>query len=110
MGQVAINIRGKQYHISCEDGQEAHVARLGRNLDTRAEELVSSNANISESLMMVMLALLVSDELSDAEGELEDISTGGRGNTLSAAEDNIVESINALCAQIESIAERLEPA
>lgn len=109
MGQVAVNISGKQYQISCDDGQEAHVARLGRYLDARAEELVNSNANISETLLMVMIALLVADELSEDEGELEDSSKGRRANDLSAAEDNIAESIDALCARIESIAERLEP-
>ena len=33
MGQVSITIRGRQYQIACDDGQEAHVARLGRYLD-----------------------------------------------------------------------------
>ena len=38
MAQVSINIRGRAYQVACDDGQEAHLARLGRYLDERVRE------------------------------------------------------------------------
>ena len=63
MAQVTITIRGRQYQIACDDGQEAHLARLGRYLDERASDLVAATGSISESLLLVMDALVVADEL-----------------------------------------------
>ena len=40
MAQVSITLRGRSYQIACDDGQEAHLSRLGRYLDDRATQLL----------------------------------------------------------------------
>lgn len=107
MGQVSISIRGRQYQIACDDGQEAHLARLGRYLDQQAEHLITSSGSINESLMMVMVALTVADELTDANAKIESLSASGR-----AAQDKIdtgtASLLNGLAKRIEDIAAALE--
>jgi len=108
MAQVSIVIRGRSYQIVCEDGQEAHLARLGRYLDKRAEEIIKSGASVSDHMLLMMVSLLVADELSDSSGELEDLRAAGKGISRIEAEEEIVRAIEALSARIDSISERLQ--
>ena len=39
MTHVNVTINNRQYRMACEDGQEAHLLRLARDLDVRVEEL-----------------------------------------------------------------------
>ena len=107
MGQVSITIRGRSYQIACDDGQEAHLARLGRYLDQRAEQLAAAGGGINDSLLLVMTALLVADELSDSMGELESLRGAGAQTARAEAESEAVSTIDALTARIERIAARL---
>ena len=113
MGQVSINIRGRQYQIACDDGQEAHLARLGRYLDQRAEQVSASAGSVSDALLLVMVSLMVADELADTSAELESLNTSS-GNATQAraareeAEKDVVKAMNGLAERIERIAARLE--
>lgn len=104
MGQVSITIRGRSYQIACDDGQEAHLARLGRYLDQRAEQLASASGSISDNLLLVMTALVIADELSDTLGELESVRGAGAQNARAEAENEVVAALDKLAARIEGIA------
>ncbi len=113
MGQVSINIRGRQYQIACDDGQEAHLARLGRYLDQRAEQAAPPAGSISEPLLLVMVALLVADELADTTAELQSLNASGEAaaKVVAArdeAEKEAVKVIDGLSERIERIAARLQ--
>ena len=109
MGQVAVDINGRKYQIACDDGQEAHLKRLGAYIDKRIGELVASVGQIDDSRLLVMVCLLVADELSDAYAELERL---GKGETGSAArvqvENALGERLDSLARRIEDIAGRFE--
>lgn len=108
MGQVSITIRGRQYQIACDDGQEAHLARLGRFLDQRAEQLHGAAGSVSDALLLVMTGLVVADELTDTIAELEAMKTASGNASRMASETAITTSINSLAERIERIAARLE--
>jgi len=107
VGQVSITIRGRQYQIACDDGQEAHLARLGRYLDEQSQQLAVNTGSVNDTMMMVMVALTVADELADATAKLEAESSVGK-----AAQDKIDTGIasllNGLSKRIEDIAVALE--
>lgn len=104
MGQVSITIRGRQYQIACDDGQEAHLARLGRYLDQRAEQLHMGAGSVSDALLLVMVGLVVADELADTTAELETLKAAG----AKAADTAAAAAIDGLAGRIEDIAARLE--
>jgi cell division protein ZapA len=108
MGQVSITIRGRQYQIACDDGQEANVARLGKYLDQQAEQVQKSAKNtFSDALLLVMVGLLVADELSDASAEAQaqaQIQAAARAK----ADQEIAAAINALAEKVEEVAARVE--
>lgn len=108
MGQVNINIRGRQYQIACDDGQEAHLARLGRFLDQRAEQLHAAAGSVSDALLLVMTSLVVADELTDAISELDALKATAGNAARVAAETAAAAAINTLAERIERIAAGLE--
>ena len=70
MAQVIININYREYAISCENGEEAQIIKLGRLLDDKARTLTKALGQINENLLLAMVGLLVADELNDTKKEL----------------------------------------
>ena len=108
MPQVTVQINGRGYQIACDEGQEAHLARLGNYIDNRIQELVASVGRIGDVRLLVMVSLLLADELSDAYAELK----VARANDGAAArldrEENITVALENVAQRIETIAESLE--
>ena len=48
MASVNVTINGRSYQIACDDGQEAHLKRLGSYIDKRIAELVASVGQIGD--------------------------------------------------------------
>lgn len=111
MGQVNVEINGRKYQIACDDGQEAHLARLGGYIDNRVGELIAAVGQIGDARLLVMVSLLVADELSDAYSELEVARSADDGaSALLNAEEKLTAKMDGLTSRIESIAETLEQA
>lgn len=109
MVQVSVDINGRKYQIACDDGQEAHLTRLGNYVDSRVSELIAAVGQIGDAQLLVMVSLLVADELADAYAELEVAESPERGAAaLLSAEDTLSTSLDQLAVRIEVIAERLE--
>ena len=65
MAQVTISINSREYAIACEDGQELRILQLSRMLDEKAKVLTDGSTQISESMLLAMIGLLLADELSE---------------------------------------------
>jgi len=46
MAQITVSINERDYWSVCDDGQEAHVSRLGVYIDKRADELVAAVTDV----------------------------------------------------------------
>ena len=65
MAQVIITINYREYPISCDNGQEIQIMKLGRLLDEKAKSLTSALGHINENQLLAMVGLLLADELSE---------------------------------------------
>ena len=65
MAQVIININHREYPISCENGEEGNIIRLGNMLDEKAQSLTNALGPINENMLLAMTGLLLADELND---------------------------------------------
>ncbi|UYH55639.1 cell division protein ZapA [Qipengyuania sp. SS22] len=70
MSDVRLAVGGRNYTVSCADGQEDHVQRLASIIDGK---LGSMGANLSsnEAKNLLFAALLVADELDEAKRATE---------------------------------------
>jgi cell division protein ZapA len=71
MGQVSVPVNGRSYAITCEDGQETRIRRLAQYVDAKVAEFVGSVGQVGEARLLLLAALVVADELSDANDALE---------------------------------------
>lgn len=111
MSQVSITINGRAYQVACDDGQEAHLTRLGDYIDKRLNELVAAVGQVGDSRLLVMVSLLLADELSDLYSEIETLKGNGDGGSSSARDDEeLGAAIEKIAARIESVAADLEQA
>ena len=108
MPQVTVQINGRGYQIACDEGQEAHLARLGNYIDNRIQELVASVGRIGDVRLLVMVSLLLADELSDAYAQLK-VASADRGVAARMdREENLAVALESVAQRIETIAESLE--
>lgn len=110
MAQLMVSINDRNYQVACDDGQEAHLSRLGTYVDNRVKELVAAVGQVGDARLLVMVSLLLADELSDAYSSL-DVAQSDEGVAAALnAEESLSAEIENLAARIENIAERLEQA
>ena len=66
MSQVSVTINGRQFRMACEDGQEGHLMNLARELENRISGLRNKFGEIGDTILTVMAAITVADELAEA--------------------------------------------
>jgi cell division protein ZapA len=67
MAQVTVTIGGRVFRLACNEGEEPHLAMLAQSLDTRIDEIRGSFGEIGDQRLVVMAALTIADELSEAK-------------------------------------------
>jgi cell division protein ZapA len=65
MAQVSLQINGYGYILGCADGEEEHLHALAADLDRRIDEIKASTGPGGEARLLLMAALVLSDELHD---------------------------------------------
>jgi len=108
MSHVSVTINGRQYRMACEDGQEAHLVRLAKDLDQRVGELRTRFGEIGDMRLLVMAALTVADELAEAGKRLRQLELAGLENAGAVSADRSKAAEAALAAAIGTAAERIE--
>ena len=71
MANVNIKFNGKDFLLSCEDGQEDHLEELATNLNDKFEKLKNDLGNIGENKLLLITAIKVMDEYFDTKKNVE---------------------------------------
>lgn len=97
MAEVLLAIGGRSYAVACRDGGEDHLSRLAARVDAKVEEARAAVGTANEVRQLLFAALLLADEVSEANGT----------DTSNAAAPGAA-ALGALAARLESIADALE--
>ena len=62
MANVNIKFNGKEFLLSCDDGQEEHLEELSNLLSKKFDELKSSLGNIGENKLLLITSIKIIDE------------------------------------------------
>lgn len=65
MGQVTVTINGRTYRLACGEGEETRVSELAGLVSQRMDRLVAEVGTASQELLLLMVALLLADELTE---------------------------------------------
>jgi cell division protein ZapA len=116
MAQVSVTINGRQFRMTCEDGQEEHLEKLARELDTRIGGLRAKFGEIGDTRLTVMAAITVADELAEAGTRVkrleEELAALQDARTVisdrnKAAQASIATALSAAAERIEGITRKL---
>src|SRR3984893_932882 len=97
MGQVSVPVNGRSYAITCEDGQETRIRRLAQYVDAKVTEFVGRVGQAGEGRLLLLAALVIADELSDANDALER-EERKRAETASNGRDETARQVMPIAA------------
>jgi len=97
MSDVTLAVGGRNYTVSCADGQEENVQRLARVVDGKLGSM-GTNLSTNEAKNLLFAALLLADELEEA----------GQRATAPPAEPEI--DVDGLAGRLERLASAVEKA
>ncbi len=110
MPHVSVTIAGRAYRMACDDGQEAHLAALARELDRRIAQLRGSFGEIGDMRLAVMAALMTSDELAEARRRIQALEAelDGVREARSAFDRHMAAAESGAAHALVRAAERIE--
>lgn len=104
MSDVRLKVGGRHYTVSCADGQEENVQRLASVIDGKLAAM-GPNLSSNEAKNLLFAALILADELEDAQGKAARASAP----PPPAIDTNLVaEKLERLAVSLENAATRLE--
>jgi cell division protein ZapA len=100
MGQVNVPVNGRSYAITCDDGQETRIRRLAQYVDAKVAEFVGSVGQVGEARLLLLAALVIADELSDANDALE--RERKRAEAVTNGRDETAKNVESIAAELQT--------
>jgi cell division protein ZapA len=119
MPDMRLTIAGRIYSVTCQPGEEQHLARLGTMLDAAARK-AGATGGLTETRTLLFAGLLLADELAETQDRAAEALAAQAAQAKSAkpqqgdllAHDNDTElaarAIEKLAQRIENLAAGLE--
>jgi len=116
MPLVNIMVNNRAYTIACDEGEEDHLRELAAHVDGKVRELLESVGQVGDARLILMAALLITDDYFDAVTRLEqrarqvgDLATAQNemNERISTAETGVVSALESAAKRAEDIAARL---
>ena len=71
MANVNIKFNGKEFLLSCDDGQEEHLEELALYLNEKFTDLKNSLGNIGENKLLLITSISVLDEYYETKKKID---------------------------------------
>ena len=72
MANVNIKFNGKEFLLSCDDGQEEHLEELSQHLNKKFSELKNSLGNIGENKLLLITSIKIMDEYFETRKKIDE--------------------------------------
>lgn len=96
MSNVTLDIAGRKFTVACGPGEEPHIERLGRIIDSKIEGMPGLSTQ-SEARCLLYAALLLADEVHEL-----------RSGTAPSEDTRAAETLERAAETLEGLAARLE--
>tara|TARA_B100000965_G_scaffold210149_1_gene175637 strand:+ start:51 stop:497 length:447 start_codon:yes stop_codon:yes gene_type:complete len=71
MANVNILFNGKEFLLSCEDGQEEHLQELSTHLNEKFDNLKKTLGNIGENKLLIITSITTMDEYFETKKKID---------------------------------------
>ena len=72
MANVNIKFNGKEFLLSCDDGQEEHLEELSLHLNKKFDELKNNLGNIGENKLLLITSIKIMDEYFETRKKIDE--------------------------------------
>ncbi len=86
MANVNIKFNGKEFLLSCDDGQEDHLEELSIHLNKKFENLKNDLGNIGENKLLLITSIKIMDEYFETKKKI-----GEKKNELEKLKEKFLE-------------------
>ncbi len=116
MAQVSVTIGGRAFRLACNPGEESHLESLARGVDEKIKEMRASFGEIGDQRLVVMAALTIADELTEARRKADSQSQRveeavhaeqAARRDAEAGVAAAARALNEICARVEALAATL---
>lgn len=108
MADVTIEVGGRRYDVTCRDGEEEQLRRLGKLVDEKAAQARAAVGGVTEVRALLLAALLLADELADLRSAKASGNGANPAAAPSAPDPALAGALERLAARVESVADHLE--
>ena len=103
MALVTVRVNGREYDLTCGDGEEPHLRALSQYVDAKISALRGAGANLSDAQLLLMAGIVIADELSEAT----EPDRKAKAENQSASE-TLTHMLDASVARLDEIVKNLE--
>ena len=93
MANVSIKFNGKEFLLSCDDGQEEHLEELLIQINQKFNNLKNELGNLGENKLLLITAVKVMDEYYETSKRKEN-QFNEKIDELNQETDNLLEEID----------------
>ncbi|MGR3616616.1 MAG: cell division protein ZapA [Paracoccaceae bacterium] len=126
MPEVIIQIGGRGFEVSCQEGEESYLHSAAKMLDDEAQVLSDQIGRMPEARMLLMAGLLLADKTAAVEDKIKDVEAQLAERDAELAElraapapeperievpvvpAEVTDTLAELAARAESLADELE--
>jgi cell division protein ZapA len=105
MPLVNVMVNSRAYTIACDDGEEEHLKELAAHVDSKVRELLGSVGQVGDQRLLLMAAVLITDELFEVRARLE--SQAKKADEIAGIEDSATRALEDAAKRIEAIAGKI---
>ena len=119
MATVGVTIAGRTYRMACGEGEEGHLQELARHVDATLATLRKGFGEIGDNRLVIMTAITVADELSEAKRKVAALEARLAGLEAATSDSEamrddlaheVAVALDGASERIERIAQRLNEA
>ncbi len=119
MPDVTIQIGGRGFDVSCQEGEESYLHTAAKMLDEEAQVLSDQIGRMPESRMLLMAGLLLADKTAAVEDKIKEVEAEllalrGAGTPepkrveVPVVPDAVTDTLAELAARAEALAAAVE--
>jgi len=110
MPLVNVMVNSRAYTIACDEGEEEHLKELAAHVDGKVKELLGSVGQVGDQKLLLMAAVLITDELFEARARLDGHAkkVGELSNAQAELGARAGQSEQIAAVALEDAARRLE--
>lgn len=100
MANVKLQIGGREYDVSCAEGDEPHLEKLAAIVHDKVEQARHVVGDVNETRQLLFAAIFMADELLSA-------TPAASSNAQEPLNSSLVPYIEQLAAQIDRITQKI---